>query len=137
MTKAAKIDSAIRRMNSLFSRGIQGGGNGKKHVWKPKLSGSSRHDQGKPMDIDAVNYSHNAPDKGERRNDDCCNCGKPGHFAKDCKLPRKEGKQPQKPKGKQPQAQRKKFTPTRMQQHIRSLIEENFKEGTDDYEEFI
>jgi hypothetical protein len=40
MTKAAEIDLVIQRTNSLFSRGIQGGGNGKKHMWKLKLSGS-------------------------------------------------------------------------------------------------
>jgi hypothetical protein len=55
MTKAAEVDSAFRRMNLLFSRGIQGG-NGKRQAWKLKLSGGSQnHDQGEPMDVDTIN----------------------------------------------------------------------------------
>jgi hypothetical protein len=141
MTKAAEVDSAFRRTNLLFSRGIQGG-NGKRQAWKPKLSGGSRnHDQGEPMDVDAMNQQGSSKDREDwKKTADCYNCGKKGHISSECKAPPKQkggGRPQQKSKGKHPHGQKKKFTPGGMRQHIRALIDENFEEGDDDYEEFV
>jgi hypothetical protein len=71
---------------------------------------------------------------------DCFDCGKKGHISSECRVPPKQkggGHPQQKSKGKQPQGQKKKFTPGGMRQHIHALIDKNFQEGNDDYEEFI
>lgn len=59
MTKAAEVDSAFRRTNALFSKGISHGNgnnnrNGKKKNWKPHFYSSSGggESSGEPMDID-------------------------------------------------------------------------------------
>lgn len=53
MLKAAKIDSAFRRTNMLFSIGIQ---HNKKKPWKPCFYSTSSHhnDRGEPMDINVM-----------------------------------------------------------------------------------
>jgi hypothetical protein len=91
MTKAAEIDLAFRRTNTLFAKGIQGGHNGmsaRKHPWKPKLGGSQwNHDQGEPMDIDAIQQGSSADER--KKTVECYNCRKRGHYAADCRSPRR------------------------------------------------
>jgi hypothetical protein len=140
MTKAAEMDSAFRRTNTLFAKGFQRD-SGRKQAWKLRLVGSSRHhDMGEPMDIDAFTQQR-APSKGTdwKKAAECYNCHEKGHIARDCRKPKpQEGKAVvQRGKGRQIQAPKKRFNPSQMRQHIRALIEENFEEGTDDYEAFV
>jgi hypothetical protein len=93
------------------------------------------------MDIDTMDQQESSKDREDwKKTADCYNCGKKGHISSKCRvLPKQKsgGRPQQKSKRKQPQGQKKKFTLGGMWQHIRALIEENFKEGDDDYEEFI
>ena len=65
-------------------------------------------------------------------------------MSKDCQSPKNlgatatTGSAPQKrstfPKKQEP---KKKFNPSQMHQHIRALIDENFKEGSEEYTAFV
>jgi hypothetical protein len=152
MSRAAEVDSAYRRTNSLFSKGIQSKG---RSSWKPRLQRYGEY-RGEPMDIGYVGQSDRAPgpskgprmtrNEGNQKKEDrpCFNCGKTGHWAQECRAPKKNAqpstgeRQSQKrtafPKK---QEQKKKFNPSQMRQHIRALIDENFDEGSEEYAAFV
>ena len=84
MSRAAEIDSAYRRTNATYGRGVQGYG---KSTWKPQLQ--RREYRGEPMDIGYMGrpdqYLRNRPqeprlskEEEERRkkNNLCFKCGK-------------------------------------------------------------
>ena len=147
MTKAAEIDSAFRRTNSLFARGVQ---EKQKQPWKPRFSSTrtSPSQYGEPMDIDSLQvqkpqqgnpyFKQISPEEKTRRMEKglCLQCGGEGHFAKGCRVQGKltEPQQHQTAKGKQPKP---KFNPTQLRHHIRSLISETFEEESPDYLAFI
>jgi hypothetical protein len=94
------------------------------------------------MDIDHVQNS---------KNDKCFECGKKEHWAKDCwskegnNQPEQKGKDSKnegKPKrfgnknqGKPQEPKRR--TPGELRAHIRALLDENFDEGSKEYDDFI
>ena len=152
MTKAAEIDAAFRRTNTMFSNGLKG----KKHTpFKPKFYAKSRTDYGEPMDIDAVTHQHdrqagpsvkknfgpkNTPrpaGSGLRFEGVCFNCGKKGHMALDCRQAKNERGKPQEPRRNPYNEGKKKFTPTQMRQHIRALLTETFDEDSEEYQQFL
>jgi hypothetical protein len=158
MTKAVEMDANQRRANSLFSKGIQQGNKNRykqgKPAWKPRLYWTNdHHDRGEPMDVDAINHQppRNKPGRLSQREEQrrseqtlCYNCGKPGHYSKDCRSPRNTGtsssvrKPPQgEQRNEQRQFPKKKFTPQKMREHIRALIAENFEEGSEEMKTFI
>lgn len=152
MQKASELDSAYKRANRLFASAIT---KGSKQNFRPRFNAptisSKNHDMGEPMDIDRLQ-----PQEVERRKKKnlCFECGKEGHYASDhrngklppvnpgnsnggpppIKRPTFQGQKLQGKKGKAPQ---RKMNSSQLRQHIRALIDENFEEESQEYDEFI
>ncbi len=148
MTNASTVDQAFRRTSGVMKNAFQKTGKkGRKPSYTPNhwpSSSSPRNYQGEPMDVDTITF-----DKSKL---DCFNCGRKGHFAVDCQLPKKQQNRQQnhtqnrpqqysnKGKGRQQQQQqqKKKMSPQQFKTHIRALIDENFTNPTDSsYQEFL
>lgn len=79
-----------------------------------------------------------------KENQLCFNCGKLGHMSRNCPAPKnvkpmragESNPQRQTSFPKKPE-QKQRFNPTQMRQHIRALIDENFEEGSEEYNDLI
>src|SRR6266550_6188492 len=148
MTKATEVASALRRTGQLFTRGIDKRPN--RSPFKPRFK-QEQQDlttyYGEPTEVNAIEpkgpskpFTRRVPDEEiERRktNGLCIKCGNKGHMANECRKGWSYGK-PKEPKQKGKETTpKKKFNPTQLRQHIRSLIDDSFEEGSEDFNAFV
>ena len=116
MKNTSEVDHAYWRTTSVMSNTFKknkGKGSQKQTFW-PSPSSSSRVNGDTPLDVDTVVI--------DKTKAECYNCGKKGHYAKECRLPKKE----KKGKGKQQNQNIPRMAPQGFKAHIHALMDENF-----------
>jgi len=122
MKNASEVDRAYRRTTSVMSNAFKR--NAKKRGQKQQSFWPSSQGNGDtPMDVDVITKV-DVLSKLE-----CYNCGKKGHFACNCRSPKKN---------QQKREQKRKLKPLKFKTQICSMIQENFKDPTSpEYQEFL
>jgi len=125
MEKAVQLDKNWRMMKGILDlpRKTSKGADGRKY-FNFKSTSYRAHDA---MDVDALT---GADQDGQKKQYRCYNCDRPGHFANECRQPkRNKGKlQGKKFSGKQ------RMTPRQLPTHVRAIIDEM---DEDEQEEFF
>src|SRR6267154_1179086 len=149
MQKAIEVSESMKRAGALFTRGID------RKTSQPPFQTRIKQEQrdlanyyGEPTEVKAITNEFPKPyvkkvsqeEIEERRaNNQCFKCRATGHGAQECRTGWKSGKSSAKkaPQKAAPKQQKKKFNPLQLRHHIRSLIDESFAEGSEEYNTFV